>query len=190
MKVIDINSKNSLQGAASVFEEGGILVFPTDTVYGIGCLMDGETIRQLYKIKNRLFNQPTAILMNKNVYLNRSSEKSYAVIPDNMQKYFLGGQVTMVISVNKFTMHFPRMIIKNGKVGIRLPQYPWLEKIIDKVGPIVASSANKKGERPPTKFEAIDNGIIKQVNLAVRTDIKIFGKPSCVYDIELGKYIR
>ena len=55
---------------------------------------------------------------------------------------------------------------------------------------MVASSANKKGERPPTKFEAIDHSIIEQADLTVRTDEKISGKASRVYDLELNKYIR
>jgi len=183
MKVIDINGKNSLQCAASVFEEGGILVFPTDTVYGIGCLINQKTIKRLYQIKQRPLSQPTAILMSRKVFGKTFQGKI------NNQKFF-EGKLTLLLSRDLFKTQLPKILIKNGKVGIRLPQYPWLEKIIDKVGPIVASSANKKGERPPTKFEAIDHSIIKQLDLAVIADQKISGKPSRVYDIELGKYIR
>ena len=158
MKVIDINSKNSLQGAASVFEEGGILVFPTDTVYGIGCLINQKTIRRLYRIKQRPLSQPTAILMSRKVFGKTFQDKI------NNQE-FLEGKLTLLLSRDLFKTQLPKILIKNGKVGIRLPQYPWLEKIIDKVGPMVVSSANKKGASPPAKFVNTKKDPLAQVFL-------------------------
>ena len=65
MKIVDIKNKDSLQNAAQVLKEDGILIFPTDTVYGIGCILNKTAIRKLYKIKNRPATQPTAVLMTK-----------------------------------------------------------------------------------------------------------------------------
>lgn len=117
MKVININSKNSLQSAASVFEEGGILVFPTDTVYGIGCRLNQKAIKRLYQIKQRPLSQPTAILMSRKVF-----GKTFQGKINNQA--FREGKLTLLLSRKLFDIRFPKVLIKNGKVGIRLPQYP------------------------------------------------------------------
>ena len=186
MKIIDINNKDSIQNAARVLKEGGILVFSTDTVYGIGCLMDKRAIRRLYKIKNRPLNQPTAILCIQNLIPKMRS----STIKGDIKHDFYKGGVTLLISKNLFEMDIPQNLIKDNKVGIRLPKYRWLEKLINMAGPIVASSANKKGEPAPSSFGEIDKEILHQADLAIKTDKKLPGLPSRVYDLELKKYLR
>jgi len=180
-KVVDIKDKKSLQNAAGVLKRGGILVFPTDTVYGIGCLLNEKAIRKLYKIKNRPLNQPTAVLMNgKDIPRKLLSE--YNKYPK--------GRVTIVVDARNLNIKFPDLILKNNKIGVRIPDHPWLEELIDNVGPIVASSANKKGERPPKSFEEVNDEILKKADLVIETHEKLSGKPSSVYDIEENKVIR
>lgn len=191
MKIIDTKDKNSLQNAAGVLKKGGILIFPTDTVYGIGCLLNKQAIRRLYKIKNRPRYQPTSILFTKKLYHKiRSSVKSGIEVPKNMQKGFFSGKVTIVFPMGLFQIHFPQEILKDNKVGIRLPQSKWLEDLIDKVGPIATASANKKGLPPPARFSDIDPDIIGQPDLAVKIDKKLPGIASRVYNLETKKYFR
>jgi len=64
MNTIDIKDKSSLETAATTLKQGGIIIFPTDTVYGIGCGLNEQAISKLYQIKNRPFSKPTAILMS------------------------------------------------------------------------------------------------------------------------------
>lgn len=178
MKVVDIENKDSIKIAAEILKTGGILVFPTDTVYGIGCLLNEEAIKKLYKIKNRLLSQPTAILINKK-YSPKISKKDYQ-----------NGKLTIIINKERFNIDVPNILIKNNKVGLRIPKYPWLKNLIDITGPIAASSANKKGEQPPVKFEKISQNIISQADLIIKTDKNLTGKPSKIYDLELKKYYR
>ncbi len=191
MSVININDKNSLQNAAKVLKEGGILVFPTDTVYGIGCLMNELAIRRLYAIKNRPLSQPTAILFVKKIILKICSSINKGLnIPEDIKRGFRKGKITLLMPIDRINIRHIKILVKDNKIGIRLPKYQWLEKLINIVGPIVASSANKKGERPPAKFEAIDQDIIKLADLTIKTDQKLPGKPSRVYDLELKKDLR
>ena len=181
MKIID--NRNSIQNAARVLKKGGILIFPTDTVYGIGCLLTEKAIRRLYKIKNRPLSQPTAILIsNKNIPKICSST--------NKGDDFISGQITLILSVAMLGFNIPKIILKNGKIGVRIPNHPWLQRLIDLAGPIVTSSANKKGENPPAKFTEIDQDIIEKADLIIKTDEKLPGIPSRVYDLELKKYLR
>lgn len=191
MRIIEINNKNSLNVAVEILKQYGILVFPTDTVYGIGCLLSGKPIRRLYKIKNRPLTQPTAVLITKNLYHKMlSSAKSGIDLADHIQADFLDGKVTIVFLTRMFKMKFPEIITKDNKIGIRLPQSAWLEKLINVAGPIVTSSANKKGEPAPARFAEVDQNITEQVDLTIKTDEDLPGIPSKVYDLEHKRYIR
>lgn len=191
MKIINIDYKNSLQIASDILLKGGIVIFPTDTVYGIGCILDGKTIKKLYRIKKRSFLQPTSILLTLKQYHNlRSSVKSGINIPDDMDKIFKYGEVTLILPISDYKIDFPKILIKNEKIGIRIPKHKWLEKLINKVGPIVASSANIAGEITPKKFNNLSDKILKKADLVISANEEMSGKSSAVYDLESGKYLR
>ena len=181
MKIIDQKDISSIQDAAEVLKSGGILVFPTDTVCGIGCILNESAIKKLYQIKNRPLNQPTAVLMNK-ISVPESLQREY-------EKY-LPGQVTIIADANKYSINFPKILLKDNKIGVRIPSDAWLKKLITKAGPIVASSANLAGESTPKKFSDVSSKLLKQVDLAIKSDIITLQTPSTVYDIEKDMIIR
>lgn len=188
MNIVNINSKNSLKTASKVFLEGGILIFPTDTVYGIGCLLKEESIIKLYKIKNRPLSQPTAILIPKKLYA--CLKASFNINDSNIEKSFLDGKVTLLIKKDLMNIKLQNILIKDNKVGVRMPQYSWISKLIDEVGPIVASSANMKGKPTPKNFINIDNKLLEQIDLAIRTKEDFRNHPSAVYNLETKEYLR
>lgn len=197
MKVICIRNKDSIQNATEVLKKGGILIFPTDTVYGIGCLLNESAINRLYKIKMRPSSQPTAILLSFQKFDFLCSSVKSSIVKNKMDKDFLDGKITLIINKDDLKIELPKILIKDGKVGIRIPKNLWLEKLIDNAGPIVVSSANKKGGKTPTKFNEIDYKIIEQADLSIKTDLssgtigkQLSGKPSRIYDIELKQYYR
>lgn len=181
MGIIDIDDKISLKSSAEILKSGGVLIMPTDTVYGIGSILEDAAIKKLYKIKNRPSTQPTAVLMTR---------KQIGDIGKNLPPEFWAGQMTVILPVDKFKFDFPKMILGNDKIGIRLPQYPWLEKLIDAVGPIVTSSANKKGDKSPRNFMEISSELIRQADLTIQTNEVLSGKPSTAYDPENNLTIR
>lgn len=192
MNIIDINNSDFLKNATEVLASGGVLVFPTDTVYGIGCALNKSAVRKLYKIKNRPSTQPTAVLMTETQVL--SLFKSWSVkkaISDNLINDFLAGKLTIIFPKEYFNFRFPKFIISADQtVGVRLPNHEWLKKIIDIVGPIVATSANKKGERAPSIFNDIDPDFMRDIDLVIKSEENPTGKPSQVYDFTTGKFIR
>lgn len=183
-KVVRIENKNSIQNAAEVLKSGGILIFPTDTVYGIGCLLNYESIVKLYKIKKRPLTQPTAILISKNYY------PKININDQNIEQGFLTGKVTLLIKKELVNVDLLDILIKDGKVGIRIPKYSWLEKLINQVGPIVASSANFSGRPTPKNFSEVSLDLINQVDLTIKTSENLGDYSSAVYDIGTGKYLR
>lgn len=192
MIILDINHKDSLKTSADILASGGVIVFPTDTVYGIGCLMQEKAIKKLYKIKNRPLNQPTAILLSEEKFSNlriRAKRGNYLQI-DKVLKIYPKGQVTVISSINNYDIKFPDILVKDNNIGVRIPNNKWLQELIDKVGPIVASSANKKGERTPEKYLDLSSEILEEADLIIKTSKKMSGKPSTIYDIENNRILR
>lgn len=188
MKIVDIKKNNSLELAAEVLNSGGILVFPTDTVYGIGCALSDVAIKKLYKIKNRPENQPTAVLMSRNLFDAKRTE--VLEFDYDLENNFYAGVLTIVDKVENYAIKFPEMITENGTIGVRMPQHPWLEALIDQVGPIVASSANKKGEPAPAKFSQISEVIKKEADLVIESSQEMIGQPSAIYNLSTHEKLR
>jgi len=186
---IDTASFRSIQKASEILFKGKVLVFPTDTVYGIGCLPKEKAIRKLYKIKNRPLNQPTAILFSKKLY-KLLDTKVKSQTPKNIYKDFQKGKITLILPKSQIKFNFPNIILKDETIGLRIPKNVWLQKLIDVVGPIVASSANKRGERAPKKFAGISQDIIEGADLVVKIEKSLSGEPSAVYDLACQKYLR
>jgi len=182
MAILDIKDNKSLINAAKVLKSNGILVFPTDTVYGIGCTLSSKAILKLYNIKKRSIGKPTAILITPKIYNGKDLEK--------VLKQYPKGKITVVTDVKNLDFDVPPILLKDNKVGIRFPNYPWLEELIDLAGPIAATSANFEDEPVPKTYDEIDTDLINKSNLTIRTDEKLSGKPSTVVDIEKDEIIR
>ena len=154
--------------AVKVFKNGGIVIFPTDTVFGIGCRVgEPNAIRKLYKIKKREGKKPSLILAAslKQVvmYVDLTAEAKI------LAKNFWPGPLTMVLKAKN---NLPDSILGEDKtVGIRIPNLPYLIDTIEQVGePILAPSANFSGEAPPTRLSEIDKNLAKLVDYVLKFD--------------------
>ena len=191
MKILEIKNKNSQKNATKILKSGGVLVFPTDTVYGIGSILNDLAIKKLYKIKNRPLNQPSAILLTEKLYNFLSSRAKSYQIDFKEIKGFRTGEVTVIMPVEYLKLDLPGILVSEaGTVGVRLPNLPWLKDLIDQVGPIVASSANKKGELTPLGFDQVSIQILEEADLVIKTTEKLAGKSSAIFDLTTGKYLR
>jgi len=189
MNIIDIKSKDSLSMSVQLLQSGGIVIFPTDTVYGIGCSLNETAISKLYKVKNRPLNQPTAVLMSKNIFKDLLIKNIN--LPAEIQQDFDSGRTTIILPANWFDEDFPKIIIAEDEtIGVRLPRHQWLEKLIDSVGPIVATSANKKSGPVPTNFSELSSQIIDEADLTIKSDKAGLGQPSAIYHLVLKKLLR
>jgi len=184
MNIVDITTKDSLLNATKTLKSGGVLVFPTDTVYGIGCILDDIAAKKLYKIKNRRENKPTAVLMTEGIFENVSTFEG------QLPTEFWTGQMTIIFKTEDFNIEFPKIITENNTIGVRLPHYVWLENLIDEVGPIIASSANKTSEKTPVNFSEVSNDILNEVDLVIKTDEEGSAKASTILDITKNHIIR
>jgi len=153
------------QKAVRAFNQGKIIVFPTDTVWGIGCSLEfPQTIKRLYQIKGRTKDKPTAVLagdIKKAQKLGRFSGKAMEIAGQVWP-----GKVTLIVPAEKI---IPKEILgKQKKIGIRIPNHAWLLSVLKEQSlGIVASSANFSGQPAPLKKTMINSHLISQADMIV-----------------------
>lgn len=144
----------SLQIPTQIIKNSGIVVFPTETVYGIGVNgLDENAIKKLYEIKNRPLNKPISLLvgnieMIEQVAKNISKEE-YALI-----KAFMPGPLTLVLEKSDIV---PDMLTANSNtIGVRMPANEIALELINLANvPLATSSANISGESANITIENI-----------------------------------
>jgi len=174
------------EGQVAEFEEviggGGVAVFPTDTVYGLGTHPDSvEGVHRLYWIKGRSPDRPAAVLLFD---LERALECLPELGPKTQDalKRLLPGPVTVLVP-NPAT-RFPLACgAEPGRLGLRVPKLDdKLAKLEAVKVPILQSSANPSGEPDPRSLEDVDERIRRGVDIALDAGV-LPGTPSTVIDL-------
>lgn len=153
--------------SVEVLREGGVLVFPTDTVWGIGAFIESSRgIRRLYEIKKREESKPTAVLV-----CDIAMAQKYGVFNSQAKKladnYWPGG-VTIVVEARKGEAS-GMVCGSRGAIGLRAPDHPLALEILRQLkGGIAASSANFMGEKPAKDFQEIDKGLLERADLIIK----------------------
>lgn len=166
--------------AVSVLKEGGIIIYPTDTVYGIGCdIFNKEALEKIFEIKNdgmtKLFSFVCSNLKDIARYA-RVSDYAYR----NM-KHLLPGPYTFILPAAK---EVPKTLWSKRKtVGIRVPNHQVTLTLVELLGnPIISTSVtNRKGEVLSDPFE-IRNIFNSKVDLMLASG-DLLGQPSSVIDL-------
>lgn len=157
-----MNNPNIINKAVKVLKAGGVVIFPTDTVWGIGCSIERpEAIERLYKIKQREQNKPTAVLVGS-LGQAKALGKFNAQALTLAQKYWPGG-LTIIV---KAKLIVPQSILgPNNTIGIRVPNHPLFISIVNNLGcGIIAASANFSDQPAPKKKNELDDKLIKLVD--------------------------
>jgi len=149
-------SKKAVDIAVKVLKEGGVVIYPTETLYGIGVdATNTNAISKLAKYKNRPFGKPYSIAV-----INQEMAAKYAELnstADKIYKNFLPGPLT-VVSKGKHLLA-PGVESETGTLGIRIPNSPLVIDIVANLGkPITATSANVSYKKRPYKVsDILDN---------------------------------
>jgi len=172
--------------AVDYFKKGAIVIFPTDTVYGIGCCLSNKAaIKRLYKLRRTPFSKPTLILA-----ADSKQASKYGYFDKDTRQFverFWPGPVTVIVKAKPL---IPKIIQGGaGTIAIRVPNQPALLKIIEKIGePILAPSANFHNQPTPASFAKIDRKLLSLVDYSI--DLANLGdflpmlkKPSTVVDL-------
>jgi L-threonylcarbamoyladenylate synthase len=157
-----------IEQAVQVFNQGGIVIFPTDTAYGIGCRMDNEkAVQRLFTLRKRPLTQATPVLISS----IEMAQKYLLPIPKDVKEQLLDiywpGALTIIFNCIK--MKVPELVRGGGdSLGVRIPNHQTILAIIKRIGvPILGPSANFHGEKTPYSFEDIDKELVKQIDYVI-----------------------
>lgn len=175
-------SKEILNYAVKILEEGGLVAFPTETVYGLGAdAFNPLAIRKIFVVKERPLDNPIIVHVSKieevyslSEYVSQEAEK--------LMKTFWPGPLTLL---------FPRSSLVNdlitaggNKVAIRQPNHPVALSLLSNFGrPICAPSANLSGRPSPTKAEHVLKDLGDRIDLILDGGEVIWGVESTVLDL-------
>lgn len=145
-----------LQDIAKTIKAGGIVVFPTETVYGIGTNgLDEKAVKKLYEIKQRPKDKPISLLVSSIDMINKIA-KDITKLEYKLIKAFFPGPFTIILKKKDI---IPDIVSANDKtIGIRMPENEIARMLVEYAGvPIATPSANISGRPSGTKL----NNIIK-----------------------------
>lgn len=149
----EINSFK-IHKSAQIIKQGGIVVFPTETVYGIGVnALDKEAVRKLYDIKNRDLSKPISLLVSNMTMINNLAKNITDLEYKLMEKFFPG---PLTIILNKKDI-VPDIVTANQKtVGIRMPSEKTAIDLVNCANvPIATTSANISGNPSRTNLKEV-----------------------------------
>lgn len=182
-----LNEEKIIQRAISVLNDGGIIIFPTDTAFGIGCRIDKPFgVDRLFAVRKRPASQALPVLVG-----SKEQALSYLLHPSDIVRRFMKdhwpGALTIVDTCKKELIYSP--IRAGGQtVGLRWPKHDTLQKILEGVGvPVVGPSANVHGEQTPYCFEDLDPELIAGVDFVVPGVCSV-GNVSTVVDVSVSPY--
>ena len=187
MRTTKINQENyrkAINQSVKVLEEGGLIIFPTDTVYGLLCDATSEqAVKKLITFKSRPVGKPISVFtnmesLNQLVELNKDQE--------NVLDKILPGPYTVILP----SKHKVNRLLESevGTLGIRIPMYRYIEVLVNKFKkPITATSANLAGRSPHYSIESLLSKLTEKqknlIDLVVDAGTLPRNKPSTVVDL-------
>ena len=171
--------------ATDVLLGGGVVIFSTDTVYGLAAVANNEeAVKKLYEIKGRDPKKPINLLIADYEDLLKIAE-----IPSRaegkLMKKFWPGALTLILKRKKSVVS---TATANGEtIGVRLPNSEIARNLIREVGfPLATTSVNLAGEAPATNLKNIDEKVAEKVDFILETPENLSGVPSTIVKIEDG----
>ena len=191
--ILTINPKNPqsrlIRKVVEVLQGGGVIGYPTDTIYGVGCdLFNPEAIRKIHRLKKREGKKPLSFICS-----DLKDISNYAYVSNyayKMMKRLLPGAYTFVLKATKLV---PKIAMtKQSTVGIRIPDNKICLKLVKELGhPIISTSVYRPDESLYNDPAEIEERFGKQLDLAIDGGV-IIAEHSSVIDLtdDFPKVIR
>ena len=170
----------------NTLRDGGIILYPTDTVWGIGCdATNKEAVQRIYKIKKRQDSKSMLVLMENPALLERYVDEVPEIAWDLVE-----------VSTTPLTVIYPKaknlaenLIAEDGSIGIRFTKEEFTSELLRRFRkPLVSTSANISGEIPPRFFDKISDEIKNAVDYVVKFRQKDVtpAQPSSIIKLGVG----
>lgn len=183
---LDPSILSDIKAAVDVMRRGGVILYPTDTVWGIGCdARNPQAVERVFKIKRRADSKALISLVSSLPMLEATVED----IPDIAEQLIDVADSPVTIVYDRGRNVAPNLLAPDGSIGVRLTRDDFCIALCDRMrGPVVSSSANISGEPTPHDFASISPEILSAVDYVAtsRRDAPPCAKSSMVIRISEG----
>jgi L-threonylcarbamoyladenylate synthase len=178
-EVVPTDHPKLIQRALEILQKGGLVAFPTDTVYGLGALaFDGKAVESIYLAKDRPIEKALPVLIGDNADL----EKITDVVTDVVRRLasrFWPGPLTVIVP-KKPTL--PEAVSATGTVGVRIPDHHVARALLRSSGPMAVTSANISGQPSPSTAQEVFEQLNGRIELIMDGGKTPSGVPSTLVD--------
>lgn len=165
-EILSINHPDAISRAVTLVKSGGLIAFPTDTVYGIGVsAFQTDAIERIYKVKDRSTLKAIPILLGDPDFAEQITPPFTPII-EKLAGKFWPGPLTLVLPL---LPSLPENLSPTPTIGLRVPDHPFARALLRGTGPLAATSANLSGQ--PSALTA--EGVLAQ--LGSRVDLILDG---------------
>ncbi len=175
---------DDIKKACEVLENGGIILYPTDTVWGLGCDATNEdAVAKIYDIKQRLDSKALLVLVDSEVKVDFYVDEVPEVTWDLIE---VATKPTTII-YDKARNLAPNLIAEDGSIGLRITNEEFSKKLCQRFRKaLVSTSANISGEPTPRNFSEISDEIKNKVDYIINYRQDDFSQPSPSSIIKIG----
>jgi L-threonylcarbamoyladenylate synthase len=169
-----------IEQAILILQKGGVILYPADTIWGIGCdATDPEAVQRVYTIKGRAHTKPLIVLVS---HLDQLYEVVKTVHPriDTLLHFH---ERPLTVIYPKAKEQYNHLAAPDGTLAVRIVTSGFCHELLDAYGkPLVSTSANHSGDPSPLKFGNISSDIISSVDFALPafTERDLTGRPSVI----------
>jgi L-threonylcarbamoyladenylate synthase len=174
-----------LRGAAAIISAGGVIIYPTETFYGLGGSPSNErTVERIYRIKGRRFDKPLPLIAS-DIEAVQSAVSAWPEAAEKLAQAFWPGPLTLVLPASSL---LPALLhAGTGNVAIRVSPHPATRYLAACAGGVlIATSANRAGEPAPANPRAIPKDLLDQTGGLVDCGSLPGGLPSTIVDVCAG----
>ncbi len=182
--------KEEIQKALEALKEGKTILYPTDTIWGLGCDATNEAaIKKIYQIKNRAESKSLIVLVNSEAMLN----KYLSDIPSIAWDLIDTTEKPLTIVYPSARLLAKNAIASDGSIAIRLVKNEFCQQLIHRFNkPIISTSANFSGEKSPALYKDISEDLKKLVDYEVQLSsyYSLKGQPSSIIKLSMNGEIQ
>lgn len=195
------DTKNIIAEALEVLKKGGVILYPTDTVWGLGCdATDPEAVEKIYRIKNRPDSKSLVLLASDldmvARYVKEIPEMAVRLVEVNDRPMTIIYPDAIAAAAGEPADRHclaHNVVAEDGTVGIRIPMMDFCVELVSRLGrPIVSTSANISGEPTPKKWSEISAAVKDAVDYTVDPSLEsgATGQSSSIIKVGLDSTIQ
>jgi L-threonylcarbamoyladenylate synthase len=182
-EIIRADHPVALTHAADILTHGGLVAFPTDTVYGLAVLpFQEEYVERLYIAKGRNSDRAIAVLLGEYEQLGQVA-RDIGETARRWAQVFWPGPLTLIVPCQE---SIPEMLSSKPTIGVRIPDHPVALSLLQMVGPLAVSSANLSGQANANTAQEVFDQLNGRIHLILDGGRTLGGVPSTVVDCSVA----